>query len=337
MRRFADRLPASALAALALGAAAAWAEPLTDCRVTGLRHGVKCGVLQRPLDPAQPGGPSIELHYVVVPAIARRKLPDPVFVLAGGPGQSAIRLAPSLTALLNRLNNRRDIVLVDQRGTGRSAPLECDEPRHPTLAELSDPQRPVQRALRCLPGLLALAHVNGPQGLRHYTTPVAMQDLEAVRAQLAAPRINLVGVSYGTRAALEYLRQFPSRVRRSVLDGVAPPDMRLPSSAGIDTQAAFDALLAACDVEAACAAAYPTLRADWAFLLASLPRPVTLSHPLTGKTEHFDLTRAMVLGAVRGPLYNPALAAGLPGAIAEAAQGRPVALLGLAALLSARP
>jgi pimeloyl-ACP methyl ester carboxylesterase len=319
------------------GAGGAAAKPLTDCRVAGLRHGVKCGVLQRPLDPGQPGGASIELHFVVVPAIARRKLPDPVFVLAGGPGQSAIRLAPSLTAPLRRLNNRRDIVLVDQRGTGRSAPLECDEPPHASLAELADPQRPVQRALRCLQELLTLPYVRGPDGLRHFTTPVAMQDLEAVREQLAAPRINLIGASYGTRAALEYQRQFPSRVRRSVLDGVAPPDLLLSASFGIDGQAAFEALLASCETEAACSRAFPTLRADWEFLLAGLPRPVTLPHPLTGVPERFELTRAMVLSAIRGLLYSPAWAAGLPGAIVEAAQGRPVALLGLASLLSASP
>ena len=117
------------------------AEPLTPCRVPGLRSAAQCGVVQRALDPARPAGTQIEVHYLVVPALARRKLPDPVFFLAGGPGQSAIRLAPTLVQQLGRLNNRRDLVFVDQRGTGKSAPLLCREDRRATLAQSLDPQR----------------------------------------------------------------------------------------------------------------------------------------------------------------------------------------------------
>ena len=121
----------SAFAALLLAASAcaAGAEALTECRVPGLRNSAMCGVVQRPLDPARPGSVKIDVHYLVVPAMARRKLPDPVFLLAGGPGQSAIGVAPHTLGLFSRLNNRRDIVFVDQRGTGRSAPLDCPDSR----------------------------------------------------------------------------------------------------------------------------------------------------------------------------------------------------------------
>ena len=324
----------SAFAALLLAASAcaAGAERLTECRVPGLRNSAMCGVVQRPLDPARPGGVKIDVHYLVVPAMARRKLPDPVFLLAGGPGQSAIALAPAVLPLFSRLNNRRDIVFVDQRGTGKSAPLECEDTRREPLATQADPQRQLQKLLACRAQLQQLPYGD----LRFFTTMLAMQDLDAVRAQLGVERINLVGASYGTRAALEYQRQFPQAVRRSVLDGVAPPDMALPASVSTDAQAAFDALLAACGAEVACAKSYPALRADWAALLGSLPRPVSVLHPLTGQTESFTLTRDMVLGSVRGPLYGPALAAALPAAISEAARGRFQALLGLSSLLSPR-
>src|SRR5690606_32997154 len=139
-----------------------------------------------------------------------------------------------------------------------------------------------------------------------------------VRAALGAGRINLVGASYGTRAALDYQRQFPARVRRSVLDGVAPPDMALPGSFSTDAQAALDAWFAACHSDAACAARHPRLREDWQVLLASLPRGVTLRHPLGGREERLQLTRELLLGAVRAALYTPAHAAALPPAIAEA-------------------
>ena len=120
-----------------------------------------------------------------------------------------------------------------------------------------------------------------------------------------------------------------------VLDGVAPPDMVLPASYSTDAQAAFDALLAACEADPACARAYPTLRVDWRALLQSLPKPVDALQPLTGEPEHFTLTREMLLGAVRGPLYGPALAAALPAAISDATRGRYAGLVGMSALLAA--
>ena len=314
-------------------APAAWSdEPLAPCRVAGIKNEVQCGAVTRPLDPARPGGVKIAVHYVVVPAMARRKLADPVFLLAGGPGQSAISAAPQVMPLFTRLNNRRDIVFVDQRGTGRSAPLECEDPRHRPLSEQADTERQIAQMMQCRDKLQKLPHGD----LRFYTTTIAMQDLEAVRRALEVERIDLVGGSYGTRAALEYLRQFPGSVRRVIIDGVAPPDMVLPLSFATDGQSAFDAVFAACAAEPACAKAHPALRADWAALLASLPKRVTVAHPLSGRQETFTVTRDMVLGAVRGPLYAPALAAALPQAIAEAAQGRFEPLVGMSSLFASR-
>ena len=316
--------------------AAAEAQGLSECRVAGIRNSVQCGVVQRALDPARPDGPKIDIHFVVAPAMARRKLPDPVFVLAGGPGQSATQIAPTMLALLSRLNNRRDIVFVDQRGTGRSAPLECADPQREALADQADPERQFKLLMQCKSALLKLPYIRTESDLGFFTTTLAMQDLDAVRRQLGAQRIDLVGASYGTRAGLEYLRAFPGAVRRAVLDGVAPPDMALPASFSTDGQAAFDALLAACDAEAACHRDHPTLHTDWAALLQSLPKQVSAPHPLTGRIETFTLTREMLLAAVRGPLYGPALAAALPAAISEAAQGRYEGIVGLGAILSSR-
>lgn len=313
-------------------ASAVQAAPLQPCRVDGLSHEVLCGQVSRPLDPAHLESPQIAVHYVVVPALARRKLADPVFLLAGGPGQSAVSLAGQLMPIFARLNNRRDIVFVDQRGTGRSAPLECEDTRRQPMAEQADPERQLVQLRACRERLQALPHGD----LRHYTTPIAMQDLDAVRRELGAERMNLVGASYGTRAGLEYLRQFPMHVRRLVLDGVAPPDMALPASFATDAQAAFEALLKACEAEAACRRDHAGLRAAWSGWLAALPQRVSLQHPLTGKTETFTLTRAMAVAAVHGALYVPALAQALPVAMHEATQGRPQGLLTLGSSLTSR-
>ena len=282
-------------------------------------------------------GAQIAIRYVVVPAMARRKFADPVFLLAGGPGQSAIAVAAATMPLFSRLNNRRDIVFVDQRGTGGSAPLACADPEHESLAEQADPERQVPpRGRSARRELLKLPYV------RERERPAASSRRRSrcrtstrCGAQLGAERIDLVGASYGTRVALEYQRQFPQAVRRSVLDGVAPPDMVLPASFSTDNQAAFDALVAACDAEAACAREHPDLRAHCRGAARDRCRERSRpAHPLTGRTEDFMLTRDMLLGAVRSALYAPALAAALPAAIDAAARGEFAGLVGLNATFS---
>lgn len=307
------------------------------CRVPGIPHEVLCGSVQRPLNPSRPEAGSIDVHYLVVPAMARRKRPDAVLLLAGGPGQSAITLAPSVLPLFSRLNNRRDLVFIDQRGTGRSAPLECDEPRDESIATQNDPQRQRTLLAACRQRLARLPYVHGADGLRYFTTSIAVQDVDAVRRQLGIAQFDVVGGSYGTRAALELMRQFPGTVRRTVLDGVAPPDMALPASMSTDGQAALDAVFDACEREAACSGAHPHLRTDFAALLQSLPKTVQVTEPRSGKREAVTLSREMVMAAVRGPLYVPALGAALPQAISEATAGRFEALAGLAAMIAPRP
>jgi len=312
-----------------LQAAAAGLEP---CRLKGVAHEALCGSVRRALDPSRPDGTKIDVHFAVLPALARNQLPDPVFLFAGGPGQSAIELAGPLSAQLSRFSNRRDLVFIDQRGTGRSAPLKCDEKGEAfrPLAELLDDAAQRQRLADCRSRLSRLPHGD----LRQYTTTIAMADAEAVRLALGAEQINLIGASYGTRAALEYMRQFPNRVRRVVLDGVAPADMVLPASSSTDNQAALDGLLNWCVEDRDCNSRYPQLAQRWQALLSTMPRDLVVTHPYTGQEERLRLTRDALVGLVRGPLYAPALAAALPQGIADAAQGRFAPLIGLSVALS---
>lgn len=315
--------------ALPLTAAAAEGSP-QPCRIAGLKHEVLCGHVERPLDPGRPEGRRIAVHFVVVPATARGKRPDPIFFFAGGPGQSAIALAPSLVPTVQRLTYRRDLVFVDQRGVGRSAPLACDEDdaeeaRRP-LAERIDVQRGIDRLASCMQRLQTLPHGD----LRQYTTTIAMADLEAVRAALGAEQINLVGGSYGTRAVLEYLRQNPQRVRRAVIDGVAPPDMSLPATLGIDTAAALRSLFDACRRDADCARRHPRLEPQTRALFERTTTTARVNDPLDGRSVELRLTTEQVATMVRGPLYSPTLASALPFALDEAAAGHWQPLVGLA-------
>ena len=306
------------------------------CRVEGMPNELQCGVLQRPLDPARPAGPKIEVKYLVVPAMARNKQPDAVLLLAGGPGQSAIDVAPVVMSRMSRLNNRRDVVFIDQRGTGRSAPLQCEDDSRLPVQESIDPVKQLARIRQCSETLGKLPYGD----MRFFTTTLAMQDFDAVREQLGVPQWNLIGASYGTRAALEYLRLFPAKVRRTVIDGVAPPDMVLPASISVDGQAALDQVFAACakDIQGvnACSKRYPQLRQEWDAVLQSLPREVSVNHPVTGINERFTVTRGALLQAVRSPLYAPVLASALPAAIHAAAQGRFEGLVGLSGSMANR-
>lgn len=329
---FPARRACALAAALALAAPLAHAAaPLKPCRIDGIPTELQCGSLQRPLDPARPDGVKVDIHYLVVPALARNKQPDAVLLLAGGPGQSAIKVASRVLPRLSRLNNRRDLVFIDQRGTGKSAPLDCPDDSKLSVAEQLEPGAQMRRIEECRIGLEKLPY-GKDGGLRFFTTTIAMQDMDAVREQLGVPQWNLVGASYGTRAAVEYLRQFPTKVRRTVIDGVAPPDMILPASFSTDGQAALDKLFAAH------AKTHPELRADWQKLLASLPRPVAVQQPLTGVLERFSVDRDLVMRSVRGPLYQPALAAALPAAIhAAASDGNFAPLFGLTTAFGSSP
>lgn len=333
-RRWAQRVCVTLAAFLLAHGLASAATPVTQpCRVSGIATAVQCGSVRTPLDPARPEGPQIEIHYLVVPAMARNKQPDAVLVLAGGPGQSAMTIAPALLGRLGRLNNRRDLVFVDQRGTGKSAPLFCPDESDLPLQQAMDPAQQLARVRDCKATLERLPYGD----LRFFSTSHAVPDFEAVRAQLGVTQWNQVGASYGTRVALEYLSRFPGSIRRSVLDGVAPSDMELPASSSVDGQAALEQVWSHCDAQlpggADCARHFPRLQEQWRDLLDSLPRSVSVAHPVTGMRETFVLTREALLRVVRSVLYVPALTAGLPAAVQAATAGDFGAIIGLSSAM----
>ncbi|HEY5863322.1 MAG TPA: alpha/beta fold hydrolase, partial [Casimicrobiaceae bacterium] len=210
-------LPAYALLSACSDVASKRSMTLAECRLARFAQPAQCGTLEVPEDRAKPDGRKVKLFVAVLPANTRSPKPDPLFILAGGPGQAASQLAP-FASQLNAIRRTRDIVLVDQRGTGRSSPLECSAFETNRLDPFETD--PLPRARLCADQLRA----NGVDAAQ-YTTTAWIADLEAVRNALGYPRLNLWGGSYGSRAALEYLRRHPERVRSVVLDGVAPPAM----------------------------------------------------------------------------------------------------------------
>jgi pimeloyl-ACP methyl ester carboxylesterase len=283
-----------------------------------------CGRLAVPEDASQPRGRAIELAVAVVPGRAKRARPDPVFMLAGGPGQSALETFPAVAPAFGGLLRDRDVVLVDQRGTGASHPLKCPAAAEGTLAATEHADSPAARrsAEQCL------ATLDGDP--RQYTTTAAVTDLESVRRAIGAPEVNLVGISYGTRVALEYLRRFPQRTRTVILDGVVPPEVALGADTARNLEAALDAHFALCERDATCRRQYGEPRTLLERLLADLrrePRSVRYRDPLTSELHEDQLTPDVVAGVVRLYAYVPQLAAMLPRSLAEAAAGRPEVLM----------
>ena len=325
---------AAAFGACATAAAPlAHAQDLSPCRLKGIEREVRCGSVQMPEDPDQPQGRRITIRYAVVPALAKSRSPDPLFVLAGGPGQAATRVAALMQPVLARLNARRDIVYVDQRGTGASNPLACERERAPvSVADSVDPARALAQLGSCVERLAERAD------LRQYATWIAVRDLDAVRGALGAERVNLWGGSYGTRVAMEYQRQFPQRVRSMVLDGVAPATMALPASFAVDGEAALQRQLDACREDAPCRQRYPQLDSDLGRLqfLAARGTRVVVTHPLTGEAQSLLLDRTVLAGLLRAPMYAPQLGAVLPFALAQAGRGNYDPLIALNAAMSSR-
>lgn len=308
---------------------------LGPCTDPNLPKDARCGTYEVFENRAAKTGRRIPLRVVVVPALGPGKLPDPVVYFAGGPGMSSVEQGLQLLKFLAPLRQRRDFLLVDARGTGGSAPLDCPGLLSRPIQAILDRAAPPDRVRACREELSKIVD------LTQYTTDNAVDDVDEVRAALGYPQVNLIGASYGTRAELVYLRRHPDRVRTAILDGVSTTHNRLPLFVPRNTQKALDGLLAECAGDAGCARAFPHLKGELAAVLARAGREpvrVQVTDPATAKPLEIRLSRDILLVALRFMLYDPALASELPLQVHLAAQGNWQPLAGTAlSLPQSRP
>jgi pimeloyl-ACP methyl ester carboxylesterase len=284
---------------------------LTPCRlahpqgITSIE--ADCGRLTVAESRGTPGGRTLQLFVARVPALSRQRQPEPLFILAGGPGLGAGTFYTSVASAFARIRRDRDIVIVDQRGTGQSDPLNCpfDEQQIWNVSEaetarvMSECRKRLQR----------------DHDLAQYTTSVAVQDLDAVRQALGYERIALYGSSYGTRVAQQYARRFPARTAAVILDGVVPPTRILGPSTPLDAEAALQSIFARCQADRACAARFGDPARDYHELrdkLARSPVHVTLADPRSGEPIDLDFSGTLLAGALRLASYSAEQAALLP-------------------------
>ncbi len=308
-----------ALVALYWPPGTASALELRDCRISAgpsfpsLK--ARCGTFQRPENPDDPDSPMLDLRVAVVPALNLEPLPDPVVPLSGGPGQGAVEFYAGYSWAFEPLRRDRDILLLDQRGTGESARMDC-----PVEAEFVEggysPEDTVRYTQECLDAL--------PHDPRFFTTSLAVRDLEALRTVLGYPRLNLYGVSYGSRVAQHFARRYPASTRTVVLDGVVPPQLPLGPEIATEAQAAIERIFARCAEEPACGARFPELAARFAELRAKLGGQavrVKIADPLTGEFSTVSFGPYELAAGLRLLAYHANTIAMVPLLVSEAADG----------------
>jgi pimeloyl-ACP methyl ester carboxylesterase len=305
------------LAALAWAATDAFGLELEACRLSSPwlpAVTAECGELEVPEDPADSAGRNLRLFVARIPSHNAAPRPDPLVLIAGGPGQAATDFYLTVRGAFEHVRRDRDLIVLDQRGTGRSAPLECA-----IAAEALETAAP-----ESLPGLMTRCLEDLDADPRFYTTSVAVQDLERVRAALGIEAWNLYGISYGTRVAQHFIRRFPQRVRAVILDGVVPSDLAMGPAIAANAQRALELLLSRCSQEAACAERFPGLADRLGGLsrrLSAGPITIDLADPLTGEVGRRTFSALHLKSVIRLMSYAPQTVALLPLLITEAHEG----------------
>lgn len=318
------RLAWAGLLALAFDACAADSAQvpsrLRPCSLPSFDGAAYCGALAVPEDPRRPGGRWLSIHYAVLPATGGPVLADPIVPLMGGPGEETIAAAAVLAQRFAPLRVDRDVLLVDQRGTGRSDALHCDLHAANDVASRLRHLLPPEPSQQCALAMRARADLD------RYTYAEVADDLERVRRALGYGPLNLSAGSYGTRSAQVFLRAYPQSVRTVYLGSVVPLDVPTPLTMARTAQAQFERVLDDCERDDACHAAFPGVRTELAAIMARLDAgQVRVTPP--GVTREVTLSRGRVAEWFRSRLYRPSDGAQLPWLVHQAYQGdwRPIA------------
>jgi len=298
---------------------------LTPCFVKGLKTQVQCGKLTVPENWQTPTAKTIDIHVTLVNAVASTPKKDPLVLLMGGPGQAGSELVAGLSQIFREANESRDLVLIDQRGTGLSNPLLCEN-------ENADPYRDVQADFKLTDIDRCVADYDAD--LSQYGTTSAIKDFEAVRQALGYQQINLYGISYGSRAAMVYMREAPHALRSVILDGVVPPQIAV-GPMGAEAARAFDILIEQCRDDKQCQDKYPTLNEDYHKVRAQLEQQTittTIDHPVTDKPITLNIDTAKFIGTLHSLMYGVGSRELIPFVIGQVAAGNYKPMAGIIAM-----
>jgi pimeloyl-ACP methyl ester carboxylesterase len=298
---------------------------LDNCHLGEIRSQVKCGKLEVPENYQQPDGDKIAINFAVLPAIDDSEYKAPLMFLAGGPGQAAVELATGLNHVFREVRKTRDIILVDQRGTGESSALSCDfEAVDNVYSSLPDALEP-QEVKECV------AQFKGD--VTQYNSENAIRDFDAIRAALGHEKLNIYGGSYGTRAGLVFMRMFPESLESVVLDSVGPIEVPI-GMFGQSGARSFELLLENCKNSESCHKAFPNLAEEFQAVKARLAKDVAIIdilHPRLGTPTKLVIDDTKFTGNLRFQLYGMEGRSMVPLVIHQAFLGNYQPLIGLMA------
>lgn len=294
---------------------------LAPCTVQGVTGDVKCGTASVRENRTAPAGDRtrmVGLAVIVLSALDADKLPDPFFMLAGGPGDAPSFNARFFSRVFNDVRKKRDIVLVDLRGTGTSSPLFCPELSEPGKDGIIDADLLSVAAVRA-----CRQRRENTADLRQYTTEIAVDDLEEVRQRLGYGPINLYGTSYGSRVAQVYMRRYPKSIRAVAMKGVVPASMAMPEDHARAGDNAWKAIVARCTKDAACHEMYPIVDVQFRELLKKLEANPVMTLPAfeSRPATKIRVSRGLFGEAIRNVLYTPEGSAQAPKLIHQLVNG----------------
>ncbi|AAZ27593.1 MULTISPECIES: alpha/beta hydrolase [Colwellia] len=298
---------------------------LENCHLGEIRSQVQCGKLEVPENYQQPDGDKIAVNFAVLPAIDDSEYKAPLMFLAGGPGQAAVELATGLNRVFREVRKTRDIILVDQRGTGKSSPLSCEfEAVDNVYSALPDALTP-QEVKDCV------AQFKGD--VTQYNSENAIRDFDAIRAALGHEKLNIYGGSYGTRAGLVFMRMFPESLESVVLDSVGPIEVPI-GMFGQSGARSFNLLIDNCKNSESCHKAFPNLADEFQAVkvrLAKEPASIDILHPRLGTPTKLVIDETKFTGNLRFQLYGMEGRSMVPLVIHQAFLGNYQPLVGLMA------
>ncbi len=291
---------------------------LQKCKPENASDSVFCGYYSTWENKKAAAGKKIEIYVVVIPAIHSEEKKDPVFFFEGGPGAAASNSLSFYSEPGNPYRQYQDVVLIDVRGTGKSNPLHCNSLEFKAgLQDQFKEMYPGTAVVRCRDSL------SKTNDLTQYTTENVVQDLEEIRAWLGYDKVNLYGLSYGTRVAQTYMKLFPESIVSATLWSPVAMNAKMPLFHARFAQDAINKIFDECLKDSLCRSEFPDIKNDFINLMSSWKTKSKQFHytDQQGLPVSIEIPWPAFHTKIRSLSYHPAGMRTIPFIIHSAAKG----------------